>query len=157
MMKILPEKELAIKKAIIKAVETGHSAAVLAESFSVSKSTIYKYRRILKDQGFIKKNENGVYVITTNKFSTQAQSVATAELPLENTLKQDNATINDTPKNNNDIDKTKHNYKHISEVPTGEAMEQRLQNKITEMRNTFEKINKGQGFIKKLLNRLKKS
>ena len=70
-MKIPAEKEFAMKKAILKAIELGKSPAQLAPSFGVSKSTIYKYRRMLRDQGFIYKNENDIYVITENKFSTK--------------------------------------------------------------------------------------
>ena len=68
-MKIPAEKEFAIKKAILKAIEHGYTLAQLADGFGVSKSLIYKYRRALRDQGFIRKNKNDIYVITQNKFS----------------------------------------------------------------------------------------
>lgn len=54
-MKIPNEKEFAIKKAILKAIEQGYSVAQLADGFGVSRSLIYKYRRVLRDQGFIRK------------------------------------------------------------------------------------------------------
>jgi len=79
-MKIPAEKEFAMKKAILKAIESGKSPAQLAPSFGVSKSTIYKYRRMLRDQGFIYKNENDIYVITENKFSTKDKNPKSGDL-----------------------------------------------------------------------------
>ncbi|MED7789378.1 replication/maintenance protein RepL [Francisella sp. 19X1-34] len=82
-MRIPASKELDIKKAILKAIENNTSPAKLADSFGVSKSTIYKYRRGLAEQGFIKKNENGAYIIQPNKFSTKSSDVPkTADLEL---------------------------------------------------------------------------
>ena len=156
-MKILPEKELVIKKAIIKAVESGQSAAKLADGFGVSKSTIYKYRRILRDKGFIKKNENNVYVITANKFSKQAQNIATGELLLEINSAENPGTDSKLEINNENFlaEKTKE-HRSITEVPTDDAMEKRLQSKIEKMRNTYEEKHKDKGLLRKILSRFKK-
>ena len=82
-MKIPASKELDIKKAILKAIENNMSPAKLADNFGVSKSTIYKYRRELADQGFIQKNENGIYIISPNKFSIKPSNIPkTADLEL---------------------------------------------------------------------------
>ncbi|MED7819678.1 MULTISPECIES: HTH domain-containing protein [unclassified Francisella] len=98
-MKIPASKELDIKKAILKAIENNVSPAKLADSFGVSKSTIYKYRRMLADQGFIQKNENDIYVISPNKFSIKPSNVPkTADLELsyenENLEIKDNKYVN---------------------------------------------------------------
>ena len=151
-MKIPHGKELAIKKAIIKAVESGHSAAKLANGFGVSKSTIYKYRRILRGQGFIKKNENDLYIITANKFSKQSQNIATGELSLE---------INYEEKNDTALEKvilveeTKE-YTSITEIATDKAMEERLQSKIKKMRDHYEKAYEDRGLINKFFGFFKK-
>ena len=82
-MKIPASRELAIKKAILKAVENNVSPAKLADNFGVSKSTIYKYRRELAEQGFIQKNENDIYIISPNKFSIKPSNIPkTADLKL---------------------------------------------------------------------------
>lgn len=80
-MRIPVEKEIVMKKAILKAIEYGQSAAKLADSFGVSKSTVYKYRRALRNQGFVKKNENGIYVLTNNKFSALMASASKEREP----------------------------------------------------------------------------
>lgn len=85
-MKIPAEKEFAMKKAILKAIELGKSPAQLALSFGVSKSTIYKYRRMLRDQGFIYKNENDIYVVTENKFSSKEKNPKSGSLFSESEL-----------------------------------------------------------------------
>ena len=86
-MKIPAEKEFAIKKAILKAIEHGYSPAQLADSFGVSKSLIYKYRRALRDQGFIRKNENDIYIITENKFSIKPRMPESGKLDLDDDIK----------------------------------------------------------------------
>jgi hypothetical protein len=68
-MKLSFEKELAIKKAILYGTENNVSIANYADGFGVSKSTIYKYRRILVEQGFIAKEFDGSYSIVENKYS----------------------------------------------------------------------------------------
>ncbi|MDE4998976.1 hypothetical protein NAI79_12220, partial [Francisella tularensis subsp. holarctica] len=67
--------------------------AQLADSFGVSKSLIYKYRRALRDQGFLRKNENDMYVITQNKFSIKPRITESGKLDLDN-------DINDHPQPN---------------------------------------------------------
>ncbi|MDE4971868.1 hypothetical protein NAI46_09665, partial [Francisella tularensis subsp. holarctica] len=59
----------------------------LADSFGVSKSLIYKYRRALRVQGFIRKNENDRYVITQNKFSIKPRIPESGKLDLDNDIK----------------------------------------------------------------------
>ncbi|MBK2357236.1 FTL_1293 family small RNA FtrC-regulated protein [Francisella hispaniensis] len=86
-MKIPAEKEFAIKKAILNAIEHGYSPAQLADGFGVSKSLIYKYRRALRDQGFIRKNENDIYVITQNKFSIKPRMPESGKLNLDDDTK----------------------------------------------------------------------
>lgn len=86
-MKIPAGKEFAIKKAILKAIEHDYSPAQLADSFGVSKGLIYKYRRALRDQGFIRKNENYVYVITENKFSIKPRMPESGKLDLDDDIK----------------------------------------------------------------------
>lgn len=82
-MKIPASRELAIKRAILKAIENNVSPAKLADNFGVSKSTIYKYRRELADQGFIQKNKNNIYIISPNKFSIKPSNIPkTADLEL---------------------------------------------------------------------------
>jgi transposase-like protein len=81
-MRIPAEKEVAMKKSILHAIENGTSVAALANKFGTSKSTIYKYRRALRDLGYIKKNENDVYVITDNKFSKRPTTPKTSNLDL---------------------------------------------------------------------------
>jgi len=163
-MKILPEKELAIKRAIIKAVESGHSAAKLADGFGVSKSTIYKYRRILRDQGFIRKNENDAYIITANRFSSQAQNIATSELDLEISVlekdpvsEQKEKTLESvhTDENNANYHPIAKEYNSIKDIPTNDAMEQRLQDKIEIMRNAYDE-NEGKGLMSKFLKLFKR-
>ncbi len=81
-MRIPAEKEVSMKKSILHAIENGTSVAALASKFGTSKSTIYKYRRALRDLGFINKNENDVYVITDNKFSKRPTTPKTSDLDL---------------------------------------------------------------------------
>lgn len=138
-MKILPEKELAMKKAIIKAIENGQSAAKLADHFGVSKSSIYKYRRILREQGFITKSENDNFILTDIKFSKQTDKAISVEAEKNSDIKEVGET----------------EFTNLKEVPTDEAMEQRLQDKIEKMRGTYEEngdkglMNKIFGFFKK--------
>ena len=73
-MKLTFEKELAIKRGVIKATEKGIGVSKLAEHFGVSKSTIYKYRRILTEQGFLIKESDGVYLVAQNKYSNKSSS-----------------------------------------------------------------------------------
>ncbi|APC97903.1 FTL_1293 family small RNA FtrC-regulated protein [Francisella frigiditurris] len=70
-MKIPREKELAIKKAIIQCIEKNESAAKLADDLGISKSTIYKYRKALVDQGFLIKESDGSFSTVENKYSTK--------------------------------------------------------------------------------------
>ena len=139
-MKILPEKELAIKKAIIKAVESGHSAAKLADGFGVSKSTIYKYRRILREQGFITKDENDNFILTDIKFSKQTDKTISVEAEKNSDVKE--------------VKKTE--FTSLKEVPTDETMEQRLQDKIEKMRNSSESVQEDKGIINKIFGFFKK-
>lgn len=147
-MRIPAEKEFAMKKAILKAIEAGHSPAQLAPSFGVSKSTIYKYRRMLRDQGFIKKNENDVYVITENKFSTKANNPKSGDLfeaqeappvVLELDLEQMKSQTQ------------KKQIKEMKDIPTRDEMEQRLQSKIEQMRNSQQEDSQNKNLLKKFL------
>ncbi len=138
-MKILPEKELAMKKAIIKAIENGQSAAKLADHFGVSKSSIYKYRRILREQGFITKDENDNFVITDIKFSKQTDKAISVEAEKNPDVKE--------------VEKTE--FTSLKEVPTNETMEQRLQDKIEKMRGTYEE-NEDKGLMNKIFGFFKK-
>jgi DNA-binding transcriptional regulator YhcF (GntR family) len=137
-MKILPEKELAIKKAIIKAIENGQSAAKLADHFGVSKSSIYKYRRILREQGFITKDENDNFVITDVKFSKKTNDAN----PIEAEKKPEVEKIAETS-----APKETHN---------DEAMEQRLQDKIEKMRDSSENVQENKSLINKIFSFFKK-
>ncbi len=137
-MKILPEKELAIKKAIIKSIENGQSAAKLADHFGVSKSSIYKYRRILREQGFITKDQNDNFVITDVKFSKKTNDTN----PIEAEKKPEVEKIAETS-----APKETHN---------DEAMEQRLQDKIEKMRDSSENVQENKGLINKIFGFFKK-
>ena len=132
-MKILPEKELAMKKAIIKAIENGQSAAKLADHFGVSKSSIYKYRRILREQGFITKDENDNFILTDIKFSKQADNTTSVEAEKNSDIKEVGET----------------EFTNLKEVPTDIAMEKRLQDKIEKMRGTYEE-NEDKGLMNKI-------
>ena len=135
-MKILPQKELAMKRAIIKTIENGHSSAKLADHFGVSKSTIYKYRRILREQGFITKDENDNFIITDIKFSKQEPITQPEESASEQINNKENDLI------------------EIRYADTNQDMEQRLQSKIEKMHATFENAEKG--LIQKFFSRFKK-
>jgi predicted transcriptional regulator len=150
-MRIPAEKELSMKKAILKAIENGESPAKLAPSFGVSKSTIYKYRRALRNQGFIKKNENDIYVITQNKFSTKPQIPETADLEFD---------YKDEPMSHQkDLDSllSETDTKEISDTVdhNDNNAEIRLQSKIDEIRQA-NSAKADKGIFKKILNRFKK-
>ncbi|GAB4222262.1 MAG: hypothetical protein Kow0076_3030 [Francisella sp.] len=103
-MKIPAEKEFQIKKAILISIEKEESPAKLADFFGVSKSLIYKYRRELCYKGFIRKNENNVYVITHNKFSIKPKQPESGKLDLDSNI--DNLeTQHNTPENKNNKQK----------------------------------------------------
>jgi len=73
-MKLPFEKELAIKKAILYGTENNVNITNYADGFGISKSTIYKYRRMLVEQGFIAKESDGSYSIVENKYSKKAST-----------------------------------------------------------------------------------
>ena len=127
-MRILPEKELAMKKAIIKAIENGQSSAKLADHFGVSKSSIYKYRRILREQGFITKNECGNFVVTDVKFSKKENDIRPAKV-----------------KNKTEVQKTEPTV-----TVADDTVEQRIQDKMEKMRNSSEKVQEDKGLINKI-------
>lgn len=137
-MRILPEKELAMKKAIIEAIENGQSAAKLADQFGVSKSSIYKYRRILREQGFISKDESGNFVVTDVKFSKKENDVRAIGVEQKPTTQKTEEVS---------IPKETHN---------DEATEQRLQDKIEKMRNTSEEVQEDKGLMNKIFGFFKK-
>ncbi|ORM38461.1 hypothetical protein A2G94_07200 [Francisella endosymbiont of Ornithodoros moubata] len=154
-MKIPAEKEFAIKKAILKAIEHGYSPAQLADSFGVSKSLIYKYRRALRDQGFIRKNENDVYVITENKFSIKPRMPESGKLDLDDDIK-------DQPKqtrqaNNQDIqqrviDEPKPQINR-TEIKIQEKIQQIRQIQLQQQQNT---ASQDKRLFKKILDKFKK-
>lgn len=162
-MKIPHQKEFAIKKAIMIAIEKGENVSKLASYFGVSKSTIYKYRRSLRDQGFVIKNENEVYVVTENKFSKKPQTPKTAEFNFNNNATQTKVVEHcDSPAPNDDISVKNTslediNNKSLKEIPTSDAMEQRLQSKVEKMRDTYEESYDKKGLFKKLLSRFVKN
>ncbi|QIV96550.1 ArsR family transcriptional regulator [Allofrancisella inopinata] len=141
-MRIPYENEFIIKKSILKAIEKNASPAKLASSFGISKSTIYKYRRALRDQGFVKKNENGIYVIVVNKFSIQHP---TEEFDNSFSL----AIETCTPAK----------YTKIKDTSMRDDIEQRLQSKVEEMRmrKTKQEHDNEKGVFKKLLRKFKKN
>ena len=145
-MKIPAEKEFAIKKAILKAIEHGYSPAQLADSFGVSKSLIYKYRRALRDQGFIRKNENDIYVITENKFSIKPRVPESGKLDLDDDIKDQ---LHQTQQANNQdiqqpvIDEPKPQINR-TEIKIQEKLQQiqlqQQQNAATQDKGLFKKI-----------------
>lgn len=162
-MKIPHQKEFAMKKAIMIAIEKGESVSALASYFGVSKSTIYKYRRALRDQGFIVKNENDIYVVTENKFSKKQQAPKTAEMNFdeyidENLYTKQKESINqdmNTKASREDISISETQYNSIKEIPTDDAMEQRLQSKVEKMRNDYDANHSKKGLFKKIISFIK--
>ncbi|QLE78269.1 helix-turn-helix domain-containing protein [Francisella sp. Scap27] len=164
-MKIPHQKEFAMKKAIMIAIEKGESVSKLASYFGVSKSTIYKYRRSLRDQGFIIKNENEVYVVTENKFSKKPHTPKTAKFNFDNNNDSTQTKVTescDPPAPNDDISVKNTslediNNESLEEIPTSDAMEQRLQSKVEKMRDTYEESYDKKGLFKKLFSRFVKN
>ncbi|ASG67456.1 hypothetical protein fh0823_00500 [Francisella halioticida] len=153
-MKIPASKELDIKKAILKAIESNTSPAKLADSYGVSKSTIYKYRRMLADQGFIKKNENGAYIIQPNKFSTKPSDVPkTADLELS--YQNESLEVK-----NSDSTHTKEDH-HLQSTDQTESKEcEEVEVKILKKKQNFtptkESNIENKGLFKKFLGKFKK-
>ncbi|KEI34790.1 FTL_1293 family small RNA FtrC-regulated protein [Allofrancisella frigidaquae] len=139
-MRIPAEREFVIKKAVFKAIKKNESPAKLANSFGISKSTIYKYRRALRDQGFIKKNENGIYVAVENKFS------------IKKAIPQSGDLFSTTTKNHF----AEPEYTKITDIPVRDDIEQRLQSKVQEMRKIKQEHDNEKGVFKKLLGKFKK-
>ncbi|AJC49456.1 hypothetical protein IB642_04385 [Allofrancisella guangzhouensis] len=139
-MRIPVEKEFTIKKAVLNAIEKNQSPAKLADSFGVSKSTIYKYRRALRDQGFIKKTENDIYVIVENKFSIKDATPKSGDL-FSTTIRSYEAEPE---------------FTKITDIPVRNDMEQRLQSKIEEMRRIKQEHDDEKGVFKKLIGKFKK-
>ncbi len=131
-MKILPEKKLAIKNAIIKAIENGQNAAKLSEHFGVSKSSIYKFRRILREQGFIAKDENDNFIVTDVKFYKQTSDASSIKVEEKSKIEEVLEIL--TPKESQD----------------DKAMENRLQDKITQMRDSSVTQKEEKGIINKI-------
>ncbi|ALB01292.1 hypothetical protein ACH24_00385 [Francisella persica ATCC VR-331] len=153
-MKIPADKEFAIKKAILKAIEHGYSPAQLADSFGVSKSLIYKYRRALKDHGFIRKNENDIYIITENKFSIKPRMPESSKLDLDDDIKDQQQQTQQT--NNQDIqppviDEPKPQINR-AEIKIQEKLQQIRQIQL-QQQNT---ATQDKGFFKKILDKFKK-
>lgn len=152
-MRIPAKKELAIKKSIMKAIESGNSVSALANHFGISKSTIYKYRRAMRDLGFIKKNENDVYVITENKFSSRKAAPKTSKLDL--------SFRKDVEKEYIDVSKIQETLEtqDISEVEPVKNLHQK-QNKDLFIQNRVAKpvvAVKEKGLLKKIFGKLKKT
>ncbi|QIW10772.1 helix-turn-helix domain-containing protein [Francisella sp. LA112445] len=148
-MKIPASKELDIKKAILKAIENNTSPAKLADSFGVSKSTIYKYRRGLVEQGFIQKNENGVYVISPNKFSIKPSKVPkTADLELS--YQSESLEVKD----NQYVHIKDHHVQNLNDQAEQPEEEQEVEVKILKKKQNFTPIeepnDKQKGLLQKL-------
>ncbi|AIT09908.1 hypothetical protein LO80_07965 [Candidatus Francisella endociliophora] len=149
-MRIPVQKEIAMKRAIFNAIKNGQSAAKLADGFGVSKSTIYKYRRALRDQGFVKKNENDVYVVTQSKFLEDISSKPSKNITKENT------SIGNPEKQTPSIDTpdmaTTNTQTHNTE--------EKIQEKLREIRMTrvaAQQAEENTGLFKKFFNKFKKS
>lgn len=154
-MKIPAEKEFAIKKAILKAIEHGYSPAQLADSFGVSKSLIYKYRRALKDQGFIRKNENDIYVITENKFSIKPRMPKSRKLDLDDDIKdqpQQTQQANNQDIQQSVIDEPKPQINR-TEIKIQEKLQQIRQIQLQQQQNA---ASQDKGLFKKILDKFKK-
>ncbi|WP_150468145.1 replication/maintenance protein RepL [Francisella sp. SYW-9] len=148
-MRIPASKELDIKKAILKAIENNTSPAKLADSFGVSKSTIYKYRRGLTEQGFIKKNENGAYIIQPNKFSTKSSEVPkTADLELS--YESENLEIKDKEY----VHIKDHHVQNLNDDAAQSEEEQEVEVKILKKKQNFTSIEEPNDKQKGLLQRL---
>ena len=137
-MSIPSQRELSIKRSIIKAIETGSSVSALAQNFGISKSSIYKYRRSLRDLGYIKKNENGVYVVSENKFSNRLTTPKTSDLDLTFKEETEDEYINDQPIKS--IDTIENTNKHYSAIETSTHKNKDLlkQNTVQKSRPTLE-------------------
>ena len=160
-MKLPQEKIIKIKKSILKAIELGESPAKLGVKFGVSKSTIYKYRRELKELGFIKKNENDIYVVVGNKFSTKSKTNLETE-PLDLSYNDDNKQeeLSVDTRNNKIIDMKNTGLgetKNTASENTKESdlSDSKLQNKIDSIRAKAENPKEQVGIFKKLFSRLK--
>ena len=142
-MKISFEQELFMKKSILYAIENNYSMTQLADHFGVSKSTIYKYRRHLRDQGFIKKNENGIYFVVNNKFSKRLEKSQIPQSDLTPTIEKKEI-----------IEKVKP-QKDCIQLELD--MKIRTQNKLQSIRDEkkLEKY-KNTGFLTKILRKFKK-
>ncbi|MFV9973226.1 MAG: hypothetical protein AB8V06_07720 [Francisella endosymbiont of Hyalomma asiaticum] len=154
-MKIPAEKEFAIKKEIFKAIEHGYSPAQLADSFSVSKSLIYKYRRALRDKGFIRKNENDVYVITENKFSIKPRMPESGKLDLDDDIKdqpQQTRQANNQDIQQRVIDEPKPQINR-TEIKIQEKIQQIRQIQLQQQQNT---TSQDKRLFKKILDKFKK-
>ncbi|EDO66710.1 hypothetical protein BSY87_05295 [Francisella tularensis subsp. holarctica FSC022] len=154
-MKIPAEKEFAIKKAILKAIEHGYSPAQLADSFGVSKSLIYKYRRALRDQGFIRKNENDMYVIIQNKFSIKPRIPESGKLDLDNDIKdqpQPNLQASNQELEQPIIDEPKPDVSR-TEIKFQEKLQQIREIQLQQQQNA---ANQDKGLFKKIIGKFKK-
>lgn len=154
-MKIPAEKEFAIKKAILKAIEHGYSPAQLADGFGVSKSLIYKYRRALRDQGFIRKNENDIYVITQNKFSIKPRMPESGKLDLDDETKdkpQPTQQANNQNLQQNLIDEPQPEINR-TEIKIQEKLQQIREIQLQQQQNA---ANQDKGLFKKIIDKFKK-
>ncbi|MEY8767620.1 FTL_1293 family small RNA FtrC-regulated protein [Francisella philomiragia] len=159
-MKIPNEKEFAIKKAILKAIEQGYSVAQLADGFGVSRSLIYKYRRVLRDQGFIRKNENDMYVITENKFSMKPETPKTASLDLKYAELNDPDTYSEQNQLIETVDNetfSDENHQQDNSLATIESIQDSVEQ--IQRLNELKKANKlrvKKGFLNKVFGKIKK-
>lgn len=153
-MKIPAEKEFAIKKAILKAIEHGYIPTQLADVFGVSKSLIYKYRRALRDQGFIRKNENDIYVITQNKFSIKPRMPETGKLKLDDDIKDPSQQTQQTI--NQDIQQPVINEPQFETNHVEIKIQQKLQQIRQIQLQQQNAANQDKGLFKKILGKFKK-
>mgnify|MGYP000569054503 CR=1 FL=1 len=147
-MKLTFEKELAIKRSVIQATEKGVGVSKLAEHFGVSKSTIYKYRRILTEQGFLIKESDGIYLVAENKYSNKPSTqpkIHTLDLSLsdDGIKEEDKVEIvvnNNTPfEFDNEGSITDHHQYHSQETDLSDNIEHQESPIIIKERENYRK------------------
>ncbi|MFC4892504.1 HTH domain-containing protein [Pseudofrancisella aestuarii] len=153
-MKIPREKELAIKRAIIQCIEKNESAAKLADDLGISKSTIYKYRKALVDQGFLIKESDGSFSTVENKYSTKQSKkpkMHTLDLSFNESPESD---LEETPKEN--IEETP--KENIEETLKREEVELIIKEDFSRLETIDSEFdNENTGLIKKIFNKFRRS
>lgn len=149
-MKIPREKELAIKKAIIQCIEKNESAAKLADDLGISKSTIYKYRKALVDQGFLIKESDGSFSTVENKYSTKPSKkpkMHTLDLSFNESSKSD---LEEIPEENIE--------ENIEEPLKREEVELIIKEDFSKLETIDSEFdNENTGLIKKIFNKFRRS